>query len=570
MLNQSTVSNPLTSAFGSTTTTPFGGFGSGLSTASCASSTGFNFGLGTTSTAPSTGGFGFGLGTATTTSAGTGFSFGSSLGTTSTAPSGTFSFGLGTTTTAPSTGFSFGGIGTTPASSAPFSFGTGFGTTTSAPTFGGLTANVSSAPTGFTFGQQSGGLFGQGTSVQQSSATPFGAAGLAGVSNVNNIAAALSLPIVFGDERDAILAKWNQLQAFWGTGKGYFSTNSPPVDFTPENPFCRFKAVGYSCLPMAKPEDGYVGLTFNKKETDFRNQQKHVVDSLHRIFGSKPTICVCVEGIKALPEDKTEMVFYLLERAATGVSRHVSSAELCSFFEQSTVKSQLISLEVLSVSPKTAPTKEQLQAYLDNPPAGIDPLLWQQAKLDNPDPNRLIPVPMIGFNELHRRLKCQEHETKQHQERLDIIAEDIAELNRRHTATVAKIAEHKRKQLELEHRVLKIMVQQEIARKMGFAVQPDEEQLRTKLEAIQDELSAPTQFKGHLKELISQIRMQNHQPSNYEVGRYSMDEAAGEEIKAHLHMQQEGIAHLINILKADLMDLKTIQHGVKEALDRRR
>ena len=39
--------------------------------------------------------------------------------------------------------------------------------------------------------------------------------------------------------------------------------------------------------------------------------------------------------------------------------------------------------------------------------SGIDKLIWEQAKKDNPDPKAMIPVPMIGFNELHRRTQCQ-------------------------------------------------------------------------------------------------------------------------------------------------------------------
>jgi len=38
-------------------------------------------------------------------------------------------------------------------------------------------------------------------------------------------------------------------------------------------------------------------------------------------------------------------------------------------------------------------------------------------------------------------------------------------------------------------------VRQELYRKHGYAIQADEEQLRTKLEAIYSELSAPMQFK---------------------------------------------------------------------------
>jgi nuclear pore complex protein Nup54 len=52
---------------------------------------------------------------------------------------------------------------------------------------------------------------------------------------------AVSIPTIFGDERDAIVAKWNQLQAFWGSGKGYFSQQGEFVNFTADNPFSRFK-----------------------------------------------------------------------------------------------------------------------------------------------------------------------------------------------------------------------------------------------------------------------------------------------------------------------------------------
>jgi len=40
-----------------------------------------------------------------------------------------------------------------------------------------------------------------------------------------------------------------------------------------------------------------------------------------------------------------------------------------------------------------------------------------------------------------------------------------------------------------------VLVRQELYRKHGYAIQADEEQLRTKLEAIYSELSAPMQFK---------------------------------------------------------------------------
>ncbi|KAM6902248.1 nucleoporin p54-like [Xenentodon cancila] len=62
----------------------------------------------------------------------------------------------------------------------------------------------------------------------------------------------------------------------------------------------------------------------------------------------------------------------------------------------------------------------QLKQLLQNAPAGVDPIIWEQAKVDNPDPEKLIPVPMVGFKELLRRLQIQEQMTKQHQTRVDV------------------------------------------------------------------------------------------------------------------------------------------------------
>lgn len=203
--------------------------------------------------------------------------------------------------------------------------------------------------------------------------------------------------------------------------------------------------------------------------------------------------------------------------------------------------------------------------------AGVDPLLWQQAKLDNPDPDRLIPVPMIGFAELRRRFKLQEHEIKQHQSRLDIIAEDIAELQKQHATTVAKIDEHKRKQLDLNHRILKVMVQQEVNRKHGLGIQADEEQLRTILESNLAELSAPTQFKGRLNELMSQIKMQNNQMSyTGEPVNCDLDSGFVNQLKEHLKNQQDGIAQLMKILKSDIEQVKAIENSLQESAAPRR
>ncbi|XP_051532927.1 nucleoporin p54-like isoform X1 [Myxocyprinus asiaticus] len=500
------------------------GFGA---TTTTAPSTGFGFGSNTTG---AFGGFGS---TSTSANAGTTFSFstpsntgGSFFGNTQNKGFG-FSSGLGSNT-APGTGFgsSLGGTG--------LNFGG----------FGGIQPTQN----------QQGGLFNQ--QVSQSS-------------QLINTASALSAPSVLGDERDSILAKWNQLQAFWGTGKGYFNSSTPPVEFSLENPFCRFKAVGYSCVPAVRDEDGLVALALNKKEADVRSQQQQLVESLHKVLGGNQTLTVNVEGVRALPDDQTEVIVYLVERSPNGTSKRVPASTLFNFMEQMNIKSQLQQLGVFMTVSRTALTQTQLKQLLHNPPAGVDPIIWEQAKVDNPDPEKLIPVPMVGFKELLRRLKIQDQMNKQHQTRVDIISNDISELQRNQATTAAKITQYKRKLMEQSHRVLQVLIKQEVQRKSGYAIQLDEEHLRVQLETIQSELNAPTQFKGRLNELMSQIRMQNHFGAVRSEERYRVDADLLREIKQHLKQQQEGLSHLIGVIKDDLDDIKMIEDGLQDSIHTR-
>ncbi|XP_069579075.1 nucleoporin p54 isoform X4 [Brachyistius frenatus] len=542
----------------------FGSFG-----AKTAASTAFGFGpAAAAATTTASSGFGtlaapgFGAAATTTAAPATGFSFGSTntgafggfgaTTTTAAVPGSTFSFAAPANTAgglfgnAQNKGFGFSsGLGTG-AAAGTSGFGTGLGTT-GLGGFGGFNIQPTQ--------QQQGGLFGQ-QAQQQGQTQP---------THLYQQVTALSAPTLLGDERDTILAKWNQLQAYWGTGKGYYSNNNPPVDFTQENPFCRFKAVGYSCVPMSKDEDGLVVLVLIKKEAEVRAQQQHLVESLHKVLGSNQTLTVNVDGVKALPNDQTEVIIYVVERSPNGTSKRIPATTLFGYLEQANVKLQLAQIGVTMSVTRTELSPAQLKQLLQNAPAGVDPIIWEQAKVDNPDPEKLIPVPMVGFKELLRRLQIQEQMNKQHQTRVDIISNDISELQKNQATTVAKIAQYKRKLMDLSHRVLQVLIKQEIQRKSGYAIQVDEEHLRVQLDTIQSELNAPTQFKGRLNELMSQIRMQNHFGAVRSEERYSVDADLLREIKQHLKQQQDGLSHLISVIKDDLEDIKLIEHGLSDS-----
>jgi nuclear pore complex protein Nup54 len=265
------------------------------------------------------------------------------------------------------------------------------------------------------------------------------------------------------------------------------------VDFTPENPFCKFKTLCYNRLPSSRNEDGLVMLQFNKPDSVLLSQQDTVTRDLQTIVNTA-TVQVVVDTIRPLPDNCSELTLHMTEKSFMG-TRRLLAADVYVFL--SNKKANLEKLGVTGLYPKTGFSEENLKLYLQNPPSGVTARMWEQSKKNNPDPQKYIPVAVLGSKDLLKRAKHQQQETKQHQSRLEIISAEISELQSRRAVTSAKMEEYRRKLFDLGHRVLRVMAAQEITRKSGHSVQPLEEHLRIRLENTQAQLDAPLQFKVH-------------------------------------------------------------------------
>ncbi|XP_055387489.1 probable nucleoporin Nup54 [Condylostylus longicornis] len=572
---QATTSAP---AFGTQNTAPTFGtpnFGTGTQNTSAPAFGSTSFGA-QPNPAPA---FGTNTAVASTFTPAPAFGAGSVFGATTSAPSlgGFGGFGTNTaTTSAPSL---FGGLGSTPANTGFAGFGATT-TTTSAPTFTGFGAsNTGFGSFGSTFGSTFGkpatstapafGGFGTTFGAQQNQQQPWQIPQQQQAQSLNPdeaFAQSILNVTIYGDERDTILAKWNYLQAMWGTGKAFYSNNAPHfVEITPQNYLCRFKTIGYSRKPGKDNKLGLVALVINKPESEIKNQQQQLITSLNQILGNKPNLTVKFDSIKQL-EEKTQIMIYVEEKTQQipNQTKRILASELSNFLNQPNIKQQLTNLGVESALAHITPDDDQIKEYIEVPPKGIDPRMWRQANIDNPDSKKFIQVPMVGFNDLKWRLKCQENETDLHIQCLAKLEKDLAEVKQRHASSTAKIMEYRRKLAELSHKILKIVVKQECSRKVGMPLSPEEEILRGKLENMQSLVSAPTQFKGRLSELLSQMRMQRNQ---YTIGankEYTLDRDSEDEMKAFLTMQQNAMKLLIDTVNKDLKALNIITEGMNQ------
>ncbi|PAA81619.1 hypothetical protein BOX15_Mlig022887g2 [Macrostomum lignano] len=528
-------------------TTATSGFGFAAPAASTATS-GFGFAAPAASTATS--GFGFAAPSASTATSGFGFAAPSA----STATSG-FGFAAPAASAATS-GFAFPAPAGGAATSAPFGFGKPAG------------AAVSSAAS-FGAGFGAAGKFTLGA-FGQTAAAPAGVATSAAASAASSVAffASLTQPALFPDERDSVLARWNQLQAQWGAGKGFCSQG--PVEYQPGNPFCRLKSVCYNALPAAKDEDGLVGLTVTKAATEIA--ETGVKDALFRLLGNKPNLTPHIEEIRALGEKLCQLVVYIREQLPTGGARRILSTELAAYLSQPMNKQQLSTqLQVTAVQALTRPSRDQLTQYLDRPAAGVPLMVWQQARRENPDPESLLPVPLVGLEQAQARMSAQRAQCQAQQRLLGTLAARCERLRVEQAASSARLDAAKRRQLELGRRAVRLLCRQESARRPGQTLLPREEQLRSAVEQLLTQL--PT---GRLRELASQVKLGVRPADRDSAGGGSapvavsasssggllLDAPSLDAVMTHLAGQHRSVGELVRLTNVLARDLDTVQAGL--------
>lgn len=534
-----------TNTFGTTTTSSgFGGFGAQASSTAAAPFGGL--GQPAASTAPSLFSSGFGSTAAKPTF---GFGAGAFGAGTSTFGAGTSAFGAGTSTFgtgAPTFGGNTLGSNTFGTGGSTFGTGSAFGSTFAAKPatgFGGFGTGLGSAPQ---FGQQQQ----QQQQAQQQGPTSAHEALVAAVFNC----------CVFGDERDQVLAKWNLIQAKWGTGQAYYSRNAPPLELNEQNPLCRFKAVGYSRLGGRDDKDGHVAIMFNKSEQDIKTNQQVLQTSLHGLLGNKPNLAVNIESVKAVSDNKTQVVIYVMDKGAGNC--HVSASELSTFLNAGSARAALTGAGCTSVTPITAPSPQMLAQYLQTPPPGMDMRLWKQAQADNPDPENYIPVPMIGFSEIKFRSGCQTEQARLQAQWLSRAAGELAELRTRRAAASARLAHLAARLHALRHTLLQVVSRQEVLGRVGAALSPEEEAARARLYELTSQFAAPPLYNGRLNELLCAVRLQRSASAGASHERYHLDPGAQEDVKQFLSLQQRGMAHLLDTARKDLAALNTIAEGM--------
>ncbi|KAF9276961.1 hypothetical protein BGZ68_009639 [Mortierella alpina] len=200
------------------------------------------------------------------------------------------------------------------------------------------------------------------------------------------------------------------------------------------------------------------------------------------------------------------------------------------------------------------------------PPPNVDVFEWRQAVEECPDRECMVPALAVGFEDLKKRMECQNDMTDMQRIKLDEIEVKMNEIMQFHLLqTASKVREFKRRHIQLAQRVLTLMKRVQILRNRGVPIRADEEMLRVRLENALEQLRNPAHFRGKITELWAQIQILKDSKRLHPTGSYDVsDEAQLEVIGKVLQDQQAGLQHITSILQQDMQDIETLQRKLEE------
>lgn len=365
---------------------------------------------------------------------------------------------------------------------------------------------------------------------------------------------------LFGDERDDMIAKLNQLAAALGVGAGYYKDGQQPVQYNQGGPFHRIKAIGYNRTSQHSDSDGIVALVVKAPVTEYQTseQKQKFLDGLFVVLGSKPTIHAHIESVTALPDNFTEICIYVTEK----FRGRIASKELSQYLNQATQKQQLetqLKVDKDKIVSRVQMDKQQKELYLRDPPTGFDASLWTQAVKENPDPERLVPYPIRGFEQLRARQKGHIDNVHAQNHVVEAMKSRIAHIEANVSAVSVQLARQKVIQKQLSHRLLRVLSMQLMSQRFTHGIDATEESMQSALESINARLNAPQQIKSRIAEISETLRVEDgNLRSSLSKESDFLDEADALNLKRYLDRCQDGLESLVAVLESSFEDIQLL------------
>ncbi|RVD88496.1 uncharacterized protein DFL_002679 [Arthrobotrys flagrans] len=144
-----------------------------------------------------------------------------------------------------------------------------------------------------------------------------------------------------------------------------------------------------------------------------------------------------------------------------------------------------------------------------------DKVKFDAAMRKRPNP-KAVPVIVRGFDDLKIRMQQQENQIAIYRATLHGINNRLTELSRNHDIkTTIKLSEALSRHQQLAHRTLSLSAKVQVLKNRGYALQPEEDQLKKKLETLTKMVSDPS-VNGRMNEIWARMQIINQKAKQME------------------------------------------------------
>ncbi|CAO3610749.1 unnamed protein product [Cunninghamella echinulata] len=205
-------------------------------------------------------------------------------------------------------------------------------------------------------------------------------------------------------------------------------------------------------------------------------------------------------------------------------------------------------------------------------PSTQDEQLWNEAQKNNPDPTCMVPVLAVGFDDILKRMEIQDQQSELHKNKLEEISQRLETVQRNYElGSQARLEEHKRRHIDLTQRLIRLLRLVQTLRYKGFPLNDGEMALQKNFQELASQSNSPDQLFNKMLHLWSQL--QSIKKARLQaLGQYdentlctweTLNENDTNRIAKVLADEQQGLSHVINILKKDMEDVETLEANLK-------
>jgi nuclear pore complex protein Nup54 len=116
-----------------------------------------------------------------------------------------------------------------------------------------------------------------------------------------------------------------------------------------------------------------------------------------------------------------------------------------------------------------------------------------------------VPVRVDGFKDLDQRVKSQENQIQMFRNELYMIQDKLNQIQSRHDlVTSVKLEDCRRRHIALARRSLSLAAKVQVLKNRGYALQPEEEQLKKRLEGLSRLVNDPASS-GRMNEIWARM-----------------------------------------------------------------